>query len=178
MGLLNPIVMAATFPAGTAQRMKELLGQAEDTTELRRIQSVLLGALGMPAKEISVFVGYHKNYIHQFWSRFREEGEASLKSERGGGNRNRAHLSLEEEEHFLQPFLDKAEKGGVLIVDRIHKAYGKKLGKTVHHSVVYRLLHRHGWRKIAPRPAHPKGNSTDQEIFKVSFPPQSMAGKS
>jgi len=155
--------------------MKELLRTAETATELKRIQSVLLGALGMRAEDIGVFVGYNEHYIRHFWRRFRIEGEASLETDKGVGNRNRALVSLEEERAFLEPFFKQAKKGGILIVKEIQKAYEKEFGRRVHHSIIYNLLHRHGWRKIAPRPAHPKGNTTDQEIFKSSFPPQGMA---
>jgi hypothetical protein len=31
---------------------------------------------------------------------------------------------------------------------------------------VYRALHRQGWRKIAPRPKHPKANEEAREAFK------------
>jgi hypothetical protein len=31
---------------------------------------------------------------------------------------------------------------------------------------VYNLLHRHGWRKLMPRPFHPKRNLAAQDAFK------------
>lgn len=167
---------SATFATGTTERMKELLGSAETAIELRRIQAVLLGSLGMSAEEISIFVGYNAHYIRHFWSRFRAEGEASLEANKGVGNR--ALISIEEEKEFLEPFFEQAKKGGILIVKEIHKAYEKQFRRRIHHSVIYNLLHRHGWRKIIPRPVHPKGNPTDQEIFKGSFPPPRLARQS
>jgi hypothetical protein len=32
----------------------------------------------------------------------------------------------------------------------------EKLKSAVARSTVYRLLERHGWRKVVPRPRHPK----------------------
>lgn len=52
-------------------------------------------------------------------------------------------------------------------------SYENQLGYPVHHSVVYRALHRHGWRKIQPRPQHPKADAAAQEEFKKSFRPWS-----
>jgi hypothetical protein len=39
----------------------------------------------------------------------------------------------------------------------------------VHISTIYRLLDRHGWRKLVPRPRHPKANPEEQAIFKKPF---------
>jgi Winged helix-turn helix len=34
---------------------------------------------------------------------------------------------------------------------------------------MYRLLNRHGWRKLVPRPVHPKANKEEQEQFKKTL---------
>jgi hypothetical protein len=71
---------------------------------------------------------------------------------KGRGGRRRANLSLEQEEMLLSDFFDKAKTGGVLVVNDVKVAYEKALGHGVPKSTVYRMLARHGWRKIAPRP--------------------------
>jgi Winged helix-turn helix len=48
----------------------------------------------------------------------------------------------------------------------VQQAYAERLGYPVHHSVVYRALHRQGWRKVQPRPQHPKADLAAQEEFK------------
>jgi transposase len=48
----------------------------------------------------------------------------------------------------------------------VQQAYEEQLGHPVHHSLVYRALHRPGWRKIMPRPTHPKTDVTVQEELK------------
>ena len=75
-------------------------------------------------------------------------------------------MSKEEEMAFLDPFLDRASAGEVLEIGEIHQAYADQLGRSVHRSVVYALLHRHGWRKVAPRPVHPKHNAQAAKSFK------------
>jgi hypothetical protein len=37
-------------------------------------------------------------------------------------------------------------------------------------SVVYRMLARHGWRKVAPDTRHPKSDPIAQEDWKKNFP--------
>jgi transposase len=49
---------------------------------------------------------------------------------------------------------------------QIRRALEKHLGQTLHHSVVYRFLHRNGWRKVMPRPFHVQAKQTVQEEFK------------
>ena len=37
-------------------------------------------------------------------------------------------------------------------------------------STIYRLLERHGWRKVVPRPRHPKADVAAQAAFKKTAP--------
>lgn len=66
----------------------------------------------------------------------------------------------------IKPFFEKAEKGQITTASKIKEALEERIGHAVAESTVYRLLNRHGWRKIAPRPAHPKTNKEEQETFK------------
>jgi transposase len=163
-----------SFPSGTTERMQKLLRGAKTSLETKRIQCVLLGSLGIVAAGISMMVGYNETYVKRIWIRYREQGEEALYGTQGVGNRNRALLTLEEEDEFLEPYLKKAAKGGILIVKEIHKAYEERFQRRVNNTVIYRLLYRHGWRKIAPRPAHPKTNIIAQNIFRTSFPPEGL----
>jgi transposase len=79
-------------------------------------------------------------------------------------------MSVEQEAAFLAPFLERAKVGGILVVAPIQTAYEKALGRKVPESTVYRLLARHGWRKIAPRPRHPKADPERQEAWKKNSP--------
>jgi hypothetical protein len=45
-------------------------------------------------------------------------------------------------------------------------AYEKAIGHATSDSTVYNLLHRHGWRKLMPRPFHPKRDVAAQNAFK------------
>jgi transposase len=82
------------------------------------------------------------------------------------GGRHRQKRTFEQEKELLAPFLEPAEARGVLVVAPVPAAYEQRLGRPVHHSVVYRALHRQGWRKVQPRPRHPKADAAVQEEFK------------
>lgn len=86
--------------------------------------------------------------------------------------RRHASLSGEEEKQFLTPFFAQAERGEIATVAQIQHAFEDKVGCEVDDSTIYRLLHRHGWRKLMPRPRHPKADQHTQEHFKNIFPAQ------
>ena len=71
------------------------------------------------------------------------------------GGRRRAVMNVEEEREFLDSWAESAADGGLLIVAPLRAALAQQLGRPVTHSVVYRLLARHGWRKVAPDTRHP-----------------------
>ncbi len=51
-----------------------------------------------------------------------------------------------------------------------HAALAQRLWHPVTLSVVYRLLARHGWRKVAPDTRHPKSDPLTQEQWKKNSP--------
>jgi transposase len=59
-----------------------------------------------------------------------------------------------------------AERGELATAGEIKRAFEARVGQEVAESTIYRLLDRHGWRKLMPRPKHPKASSEAQEQFK------------
>jgi transposase len=82
-----------------------------------------------------------------------------------GGERKR-NLLIEEEKALLETFEKKAEAGQILTITPIQAAYEKKVGHKVKNSVVYRMLERHGWRKVVPRHKHKKSSDEVQDEWK------------
>jgi transposase len=79
-------------------------------------------------------------------------------------------MTVAEEAEFLAPWLEQAKGGGMLVVSPLRAALAEKLGKTVKASVMYRLLARHGWRKVAPDTRHPKSDPQTQAEWKKNSP--------
>ena len=75
-------------------------------------------------------------------------------------------MTVEEEKEFLNKWENIATGGGVLTVPPIHAALVERLGHDVPMSTTYRLLSRHGWRKIQPDTKHPKSDPALQDEFK------------
>jgi transposase len=143
-----------------------LLKQAKEKREYQRVQCVWLrAAMKMTPADIARALGWSLGYVKQVQARYLKEGERSLKVEPKGG-RHRENLSVREEDTLLAPFFAKAERGELLVATEVKRAYEARVGHKVPKSTVYRLLDRHGWRKIAPRPFHPKADPLAQEAFK------------
>lgn len=150
----------------TIAALAERLKKASSRSEYQRIQCVLIRAtLGSTASEIAQLLGWSTATVHVIHSRWAKEGDAIFELRSRGGRRNQ-HLSAQQEAEVLAPFIGQAEGGGMLKVAEIQRAYEQLVGKAVAPSTVYRLLDRHGWRKLVPRPRHPKANVAAQSAFK------------
>ena len=83
--------------------------------------------------------------------------------------------------HFTEVRIDVVDepgrKGKQQLFREIQQAYQDQLGKQVAPSTVYRLLDRHGWRKVVPRPRHPKANVAAQAAFKKTAPHGTPRGR-
>lgn len=75
-------------------------------------------------------------------------------------------MSIEEETAFLEPYHQAAEQGHVLDLREMEKAYAEKVGYRIGSGQIYRVLGRHGWRKVMPRSRHPK--KANEEVIAVS----------
>lgn len=82
------------------------------------------------------------------------------------GGRHHAHFTPEQEAELLEPFLERARTGGVLVVSEVKPALEAALGRPMALSTVYNLLHRHGWRKLAPDKRHPQSDPQAQQDWK------------
>jgi transposase len=144
-----------------------LVQQAESVRELRTGLSVLLPKrCGVPNATAGKLLGVGVATVVRMQRQVRDRATGSTKVKGKWGGRRRQLMTFEEEKTFLEPWVAKAEKGGVLVVPPIHAALEEQLECKIPPSTVYRLLARHGWRKIAPDTCHPKRDVEAQETFK------------
>lgn len=161
----------------TITRLAERLKRAESHSEYQRIQCVLIRAtLGSSAAQIAQLLGWSTATVHVLHSRWAKEGDAIFDVQ-GRGGRHHQYLSLDQEQALLAPFVERAQAGGMLTVAEIQQAYEQQTGRQVAPSTVYRLLDRHGWRKLAPRPRHPKADVAAQAAFKKTSPSGTPRGR-
>jgi transposase len=136
--------------------------------ELRRAQSILLPALfGATIAQTAEAIGVAPATVSRLRATFLKPESAQDAALKGtwGGRRN-AWMSFEEEKEFLAPWLAKADQGVLVVASPIREALAKRLAQPVKASVIYRMLERHHWRKVAPDTRHPKSDPVVQETWK------------
>jgi transposase len=152
--------------------MSEQIVKAADTVrQLRSGLSILIPKVcGASNADTAKVLGVGLATVVRMQKQIRDQVAGKSVAKGSWGGRRRQHLSLQQEAEFLEPWIQKAEKGGVLVVPPIHAALEDRLGRSVAASTVYRMLARHGWRKVEPDTCHPKRNAEAQEEFKKNSP--------
>ena len=152
-------------------KAQELLATAKDLKTLRSAQAVMLPALlNATLEQTAALLGVSRATVPRLQNDMRHRcTEHGLLPPARGGRRHEL-MSVEEERDFLAPWAQLAATGNMLVVSPLRAALAQKLGKKVSASVVYRLLERHGWRKVAPDTRHPKSDREAQEGWKKNCP--------
>ena len=144
-----------------------VVAQTKDIQSLRMAQAVLLPALGnLTLEQTAKALGVGRATVARLQARFRQEATSGSQPRVRWGGRRRALLSVEEERTFLAGWKARAEQGELVVVSPLQAALSQELGRPVRASVVYRLLERHGWRKVAPDTRHPKSDAAVQAEWK------------
>jgi transposase len=123
-----------------------------------------------PAKVIALHVGVAEQTVHNLISAYNRFGVHAVETPGKGRQRQRAYLTLDEERALLAPFMNQARHGQITTISSIKGALEERLGHAVHATTVYRLLERHGYRKVVPRPRHIEMDEAQQEAFKKTLP--------
>ena len=162
--------MARTITISEAefQRAKDLRDKATTVADFRKALAVILSSeLSISADKIAEILGTSRRTVFRNRNEIRNQDVTKKKS---WGGRRRCSMTFEEERQFLSRWEEKAAAGGILSVPPIHAALIKRLGHDIPFSTTYRLLARHGWRKVQPDTKHPKSDPVAQEDYKKNFP--------
>ena len=135
-----------------------------------RLKALELRAKGASAEDAAAAAGFHAAYISQLVAKYRDNGLEAVSGNHYGGNRR--NMSVEEEAAILAPFKERAEKGELVEVSEIAKAYQAAVDHPVSNGQIYFVLHRHGWRKVMPRSKHPKKASEEEIAASKKLTPQ------
>jgi len=120
------------------------------------------------AAQIATHCGVSTATVHQLISAYNRHGVAAVETPGKGGRRNQ-YLTREQEQAFLAPFFEQAKVGAIATAAQIKQAFEAQVGQEVAETTIYRLLDRHGWRKLVPRSVHPKANLEEQAAFKKTL---------
>ena len=127
----------------------------------RRLCVIAMRMQGKTNDEIVARTGYESSYARALVRKYFNQGlEAIIGKKRPGNHRN---IPYETEAAFVNGFIEKAKEGHLTTVKEIKAAYESLVGHKIGSGHIYVILARHGWRKIKPRPAHPK-KASEAEI--------------
>lgn len=159
-----------TTDVRVVEHAKRLVLKADAIDDLRCAQAILLPALlGATLELTAAVLGVGRATVGRLQAKVRRRlTHPAQLDPQWGGRRNEA-MTVEEEREFLRPWAQSSANGEMLVVGPLRESLAQKLGHPVAHSVVYRLLARHGWRKVAPDTRHPKSSTAEQEQWKKNF---------
>lgn len=153
------------------QQAQMTAASATSAEVLRQCQAIILPALfNATLKQTAQALGVGRATVHRLQKAFRSSKSKSPLPKKLWGGRRHSLMNSKQEVQFLKPWLEKAAAGHVVVVSPIRAALVQHLGRPVKPSVVYRLLVRHGWRKVAPDTRHPKSKPEIQEDWKKNSP--------
>lgn len=135
--------------------LKQALRDKNNAAHHRKIQALILYSETHSLTSAAKSVGFVHQTVRNLLNRYLEGGLSALLKENRGGRR-RAYMTREEEEAFLKEQFSSALSGEFVTVTKLFEAYQEKVGRKTTREGFYALLKRHGWRKLTPRPQHPK----------------------
>lgn len=122
------------------------------------------------AAEVAELVDLSKSRVQHIIEDFNRYGlDTFLDRENPEFHRQNAFLTKEQELAVLTSVEGQARKGLLVNSRLVKEALETRLDRTVSEMYVHDVLKRHGWRKVDPRPHHPKYNLPEQNAFKDAF---------
>jgi len=150
------------------KEITKMMQEVKKASDLKRLQCVYLREKDSSIEEISVVTQYSISHIKRIWTAYFSKGiEGFLCKPRGG--RHRFNLDLKQEAELLEKHSEQAGEGRMLKMTALHQELCEIASRKVAPSTAYRMAKRHGWRKIAPRPFHPKRDGKKASYFKIFF---------
>ena len=147
------------------RELKKALRWKMPAAQRERIQVVLLRESGMTQPAIAEAMGVSLSTVNRAHMAYDGGGIKALKPKPIGG-RQRENMTLAGEKALLAYFAKAAGAGEMLNIHDLKAAYEQAIGHPTSNSTIYNLLARHGWRKLMPRPFHPKRDPAAQDAFK------------
>ena len=139
---------------------------AHSLSAFRRLQCLWLRAHeDLSTEAIAQMVGLSVSHVRRVWSDYLRGGLRAAHGRPKGGRRHQ-NLTVPQEQALLVPLHQEAQCGRLITASTIKARYQARVGHAVPDSTVYRLLARHQWRQVLPRPKHPKDNPAARAAFK------------
>ena len=150
---------------------RDVLALAQTVEQLRQVQAVVLPLdYGLSLAQTARVIGRSVGWTCRLRNRFLAGEIVGDGQRQTRGGRRRQNMTADQERELLAPFLERARTGGILVVGQVKAELEASLGRRMALSSVYNLLHRHGWRKLAPDKRHPHSDPLAQAEWKKNSP--------
>jgi transposase len=137
--------------------------------QYKRWQVIWLAAQGtLRTEAIALTVGIPPKTVSNWISLYNTRGPQGYILKVRGGSRRRLFTDAQEQE-FLALLEEPAARGEIVTIAQLHPRIEAYFGRKVGKGFARRMLRRHTWRSVAPRPEHPRKNAQEQEDFKKNF---------
>lgn len=146
----------------SAEEYKAIKSEEKKTRDKRvsqLLRILMMRYEGKKVQEISEITGYKISSVSRICTRYRKEGLVEFVKNKYTSHRRL--MTEEQEREILSRYEKAAEAGREVTAQEIKAAFDEALGRDTGNSYIYVLLKRHNWRKVKPRPRHPKG-ATDE----------------
>jgi len=151
----------------TIRLARQQMETAQTAEDVRRALCILLPAeLGITQTCAAHVLHLGLATVKRYQTALFLDAHEKRPQHRRRGGRHHETLSVDGEREFLAKWSQRAAQGGVVVVSDLREAIQRQAGKKVRLSTVYRMLARHGWRKVAPDTRHPKSDPAAQEAYK------------
>ena len=127
----------------------------------KKLEVLELRYAGKGNAEIAQRTGYNIRYITTLMGQYKKQGlDEFIRIKQTSHHRN---MSESEEAEVLAECEKEAEDGHILTAAEVQEKLEERLGRESGHNYAYRVMKRHGWRKVMPRSRHPKAATKEEQ---------------
>lgn len=167
------MAVAITRREHSAGDLRRAAAASRDAKAARRMLALALVMEGASRREAAQACGMDRQTLRDWVHRYNGEGLAGLHDRPRG--RSRSRLTVEQ----LAELAAVVEAGPDIAVDGVVRwrrvdlkvLIEERFGVQYHERTVGKLLRQLGFRRLSPRPVHPKADPEAQEAFKKTSPP-------
>jgi transposase len=167
------MAVAITRRDHLASDLRRAAAAVKDAKAARRMLGLALVMEGASRQEAARACGMDRQSLRDWVHRYNAEGLAGLSDRPRGRSRRRLSEEQEAEIAALVEAGPDVMADGVVRWRRVDLQHliAARYGVAYHERTISKLLRRLGYRRLSPRPVHPKADAQAQEEFKKTSPP-------
>jgi transposase len=156
-------------PHLTIDEIEKRRDTTKQAQQYKRWQVIWFAAQGgLRTEAIARSVGIPQRTVSNWISLYNTQGPQAYVLKPRGGSRRR-HFTDAQEHAFLESLKEPAARGEIVTITQLHPRIEAHFGRKVGKGFARRMLGRHDWRSVMPRPEHPRKNTEEQEDFKKKY---------